>query len=332
MDRLSALDVSFLTNESSSSHMHVGGDLHLRGPADELRGPARPHPLAPAPRPALPPEARLSAGADRATVLGRRPELQPRVPRPPFGAAVARLGGAAAQDGGADLLAAARPDQAAVGAVAGPGPDPQPLRLASPRPTTRSSTASRESTSRPCCSTSSRFPSPPSADHEWVPGPEPSGAAAAGQGRRGPARTPVRLLRRLERAVEHPRTRDRPGLRGGRGARRGRLELRQPGAAGAAQRRDRLPPAVRVGARRPGAVQADQVGARRDGQRRRPGGGQRRAAALAARRAASAPRGWSCAPRSRSRSAPPTSTASSATRSPPCAARSPSTSRTRSSA
>src|ERR671920_732644 len=32
MDRLSALDVSFLTNESSSAHMHVGGIMILEGP------------------------------------------------------------------------------------------------------------------------------------------------------------------------------------------------------------------------------------------------------------------------------------------------------------
>jgi diacylglycerol O-acyltransferase / wax synthase len=32
MDRLSALDVSFLTNESSASHMHVGGILIFEGP------------------------------------------------------------------------------------------------------------------------------------------------------------------------------------------------------------------------------------------------------------------------------------------------------------
>src|SRR4051794_26659155 len=32
MDRLSALDVSFLTNESSSAHMHVGGVMIFEGP------------------------------------------------------------------------------------------------------------------------------------------------------------------------------------------------------------------------------------------------------------------------------------------------------------
>ncbi len=32
MDRLSSVDVSFLTNESASSHMHVGGILIFEGP------------------------------------------------------------------------------------------------------------------------------------------------------------------------------------------------------------------------------------------------------------------------------------------------------------
>ena len=32
LDRLSAVDVSFLTNESSSSHMHVGAIMIFEGP------------------------------------------------------------------------------------------------------------------------------------------------------------------------------------------------------------------------------------------------------------------------------------------------------------
>src|SRR6185295_19823176 len=76
----------------------------------------------------LPPEAGSPADPDRAPVLGRRPELQPHLSRPSLGAAGARLGGAAPPDGGPRLLAAARPHQAALGAVAGPGYDPQALR------------------------------------------------------------------------------------------------------------------------------------------------------------------------------------------------------------
>ena len=36
MDRLSAVDVSFLTNESSSSHMHVGAVMIFEGPPPRL--------------------------------------------------------------------------------------------------------------------------------------------------------------------------------------------------------------------------------------------------------------------------------------------------------
>ena len=61
-------------------------------------------------------------------LLGRRPQLQPRLPRPPLGAARAGLRGAAAQHRRPRLLAAARPLQAALGAVAGAGAGAQPLR------------------------------------------------------------------------------------------------------------------------------------------------------------------------------------------------------------
>ena len=60
--------------------------------------------------------------------VGRRPELQPRVPRPPHRAARPGLRGAAPAPRGADLLPAAGPLQAAVGAVADRGPRGRPLR------------------------------------------------------------------------------------------------------------------------------------------------------------------------------------------------------------
>ena len=43
------------------------------------------------------------------------------------------------------------------------------------------------------------------AEHEWVPQPEPSSAELAAKGVEGALRTPVRIARRIERAVEHPR-------------------------------------------------------------------------------------------------------------------------------
>jgi WS/DGAT/MGAT family acyltransferase len=42
-------------------------------------------------------------------------------------------------------------------------------------------------------------------DHAWTPGPQPSAAQLLAKDAEGLARTPVRALRRIERAVEHPR-------------------------------------------------------------------------------------------------------------------------------
>ena len=100
----------------------------LRGPAPGVRRLPQPHPLAAAPRPALPPQAGVPAAGDRPADLGRRPELQPRVPRAPHGAAAAGLRGAAARARRAHPLAAAGPRQAAVGDVARAGARGQPLR------------------------------------------------------------------------------------------------------------------------------------------------------------------------------------------------------------
>src|SRR3954467_3021396 len=81
MDRLSALDVSFLTNETSSAHMHVGAVMIFEGPPpsyDDLaehvrarlhlvpRFPQKPaHPPAPRARPSPP------AGRSRLALSGR---------------------------------------------------------------------------------------------------------------------------------------------------------------------------------------------------------------------------------------------------------------------
>ena len=86
-DRLTAIDASFLHQEGPTSHMHVGAIVALRGPAAALRRVPRRTPRAPAPRAALPPEARRPAARDRPPAVGRRPDLQPRVPRPPDRAA-----------------------------------------------------------------------------------------------------------------------------------------------------------------------------------------------------------------------------------------------------
>ena len=59
-DRLTAIDASFLHQEGPNSHMHVGARRPLRGPAAAVRRVPRLAADAPAPRAALPPEARRS--------------------------------------------------------------------------------------------------------------------------------------------------------------------------------------------------------------------------------------------------------------------------------
>ena len=128
MDRLTSIDASFLTNESPTSHMHIGGVTIFEGPPPSYEDlldhvESRLH-LVPRYRQKL----ADPAGRDRPPVLGRRPAVQPRLPRPPFRAAGARRRERAAPDGRPGLLPAARPDQAALGAVAGRGPAQAPLR------------------------------------------------------------------------------------------------------------------------------------------------------------------------------------------------------------
>ena len=89
-DRLSAVDASFLAQESAErAHAHRRGD-GLRGPAAGLRRLRRARPLPPAPRAALPPEARVPADRDRAGRCGSTTRAStssttcatPRCPRP----------------------------------------------------------------------------------------------------------------------------------------------------------------------------------------------------------------------------------------------------------
>jgi diacylglycerol O-acyltransferase len=47
-------------------------------------------------------------------------------------------------------------------------------------------------------------PQPVTAEHEWIPHPEPSSAELAAKGVEGLLRTPLRLARRVERVIEHP--------------------------------------------------------------------------------------------------------------------------------
>jgi diacylglycerol O-acyltransferase / wax synthase len=49
-------------------------------------------------------------------------------------------------------------------------------------------------------------PEPAHTDHDWVPNPSPSAASLLAKDVEGVVRAPVRIARRLERAVEHPET------------------------------------------------------------------------------------------------------------------------------
>src|SRR3954447_3813563 len=104
-DRLTAVDASFLAQETPTSHMHVGAVTVFEGPAPAYADFAahirsRPHLVPPhPPRPPLPPAPRRSAAGDRPPAVGRRPELQPRLPPAPHRAARPGVGGTAARDG-----------------------------------------------------------------------------------------------------------------------------------------------------------------------------------------------------------------------------------------
>ena len=172
----------------------------------------------------------------------------------------------------------------------------------STRPTTRSSTASRASTSRPCCSTSADA----DADAGGEPGRpsvEPSDAAARGRGREGLATLPARAARRGLDARAHPGGHGSEVREAAEGARRGRLERREPAADDAAQRADRPAPARAWVRDRLARLEGDQERARRHGQRRRSSRSWRARSRAGCARAACAPRGSSCAGSCRSRSA-----------------------------
>ena len=124
MDRLSALDVSFLTNESSSAHMHVGGICIFEGPPpsyDDLLDHVRSRlPLVPRFRQKLAyppvPTGRPFWVDDPAFNLA----YHVRHSALPSPGSEEQLRNMAAQG----LLAGARPHEAALGAVDGPGAHP----------------------------------------------------------------------------------------------------------------------------------------------------------------------------------------------------------------
>ncbi len=205
MDRLSALDVSFLTNESSTAHMHVGGVMIFEGPPpsyddllDHVRG--RLHlvprfrqklafPPAPTGRPywvddpafnleyhvrhsALPApgsEEQLRNMASR--VFSQQLDRTKPLWELWFVQGLTRK----------RFALVTKTHHALVDGVSGVDIatvlfDVQPV------------------------------PEPATSEHEWVASPSPSSAELLARDAEALARAPVRFLRRLERAIEQPRT------------------------------------------------------------------------------------------------------------------------------
>ena len=267
-DRLTALDASFLHLEDASSHMHVAGGDDLRGRGrrryDELARAHRAPALAGA---ALPPEAALRAARPGAAGVGRRPPLQPRVPRARHRAAAARQRAAAEEPRQPRVRAAARPHEAAVGDLARRGtgrgrrsrrerrrPSSTSRRRASRccrRRTTRSSTASPASTSPRCCSTPR--PSPrrrPRPGARGMPRPEPTSMQLLGDALIERAIQPAEIVRSARAAFRAPRRLVSQGIDSARGRRRARAH-RARRSLHSAERRHRPAPPLRLGAHRP---------------------------------------------------------------------------------
>jgi WS/DGAT/MGAT family acyltransferase len=204
MDRLSALDVSFLTNESSASHMHVGGICIFEGPPPSY-------------------EDLLNHVRSRLHLVPRfRQKLAfPPVPTGrPFWI----------DDPAFNLEYHVRHS-----ALPAPGSEEQLRNMAArvfsqqldrTKPlweiwmvqgltrkrfafVTKTHHALVDGVSGVDIATVlfdiKPVPEPAEDEHEWIPGPEPSAASLLARDAEAVARTPIRALRRLERAIEHPR-------------------------------------------------------------------------------------------------------------------------------
>jgi diacylglycerol O-acyltransferase / wax synthase len=203
MDRLSALDVSFLTNESSAAHMHVGGVCIFEGPPPSFE--------------------------DLAEHISSRLHLVPRFrqklafPPVPTGRPFW------VDDPTFNLEYHVRHS-----ALPSPGSEEQLRRMAArifsqqldrTKPlwelwlvqgltrkrfafVTKTHHALVDGVSGVDIATVlfdlKPVPEPAEADHEWVPSPEPSGATLLAKDAEGVLSAPLRFARRLEQAVEHP--------------------------------------------------------------------------------------------------------------------------------
>jgi len=204
MDRLSALDVSFLTNESSSSHMHVGGICIFEGPPpsyDDLveHVQSRLH-LVP----------RFRQKLAYPPVPTGRPFW---VDDPAFNIEYHVRHSALPEPGSEEQLRnmAARVFSQQLDRT-------KPLwELWMVQGLTRKRFAFVTKTHHALVDGVSGVdiatvlfdikpvPEPAEPDHDWVPSPEPSGAELVAKDAVGVLKAPVRVLRRVERAVEHPR-------------------------------------------------------------------------------------------------------------------------------
>jgi diacylglycerol O-acyltransferase len=205
MDRLSALDVSFLTNESSSAHMHVGGVCIFEGPPpsyDDLLDHVR---------------SRLSLVPRFRQKLAYPPVPTGRpfwVDDPAFNLAYHVRHSALPSPGSEEQLRnmAARVFSQALDRT-------KPLwELWMVQGLTRKRFAFVTKTHHALVDGVSGVdiatvlfdvkpvPEPAEADDDWLPNPEPSAAQLLVKDAEGLAKAPLGVLRRLEQAVEHPRT------------------------------------------------------------------------------------------------------------------------------
>jgi diacylglycerol O-acyltransferase / wax synthase len=205
MDRLSALDFSFLTNESSSAHMHVGGIMIFEGPPPAY-------------------EDLLDHVNSRLHLV---PRFRQKLAHPPIETGRPFW----IDDPTFNLEYHVRHS-----ALPSPGSEEQLRNLASrifsqqldrTKPLwelwlvqglTRKRFAIVSKTHHALVDGVSGVdiatvlfdlkpvPEPVRADHEWVPAPPPSSAQLAAKGAEGVAKLPLQLARRLERAIEQPRT------------------------------------------------------------------------------------------------------------------------------
>jgi diacylglycerol O-acyltransferase len=203
MDRLSAIDVSFLTNESSSSHMHVGGILIFEGPPPSY-------------------EDLLEHVSSRLALV---PRFRQKLSYPP-----AQTGRPFWIDDPAFNLEY----HVRHSALPAPGSEEQLRNMAArvfsqqldrTKPLwelwlvqglTRKRFALITKTHHALVDGVSGVdiatvlfdlkpvPEPAEADHDWVPSPEPSRASLLAKGVEDLVTAPVRIARRLEQAVEHP--------------------------------------------------------------------------------------------------------------------------------